>query len=278
MSSDYIGTIASGAAAGSVVPGAGTAIGLGVSVLKVGISELAQHTARVQDATNENEAAENIIPAYDADLQEINAAWNSGSITKAEAIQALEKVDSQVYAYLKAQVGKTGTAWSGPAPQFTLAQLMVLKTGTVACGKSCTVGCCLYYNDLHTGILYCISCLNGWLAFYTPAPTNNNCNIPAIAASSYGLPARASYTLYWLNNPPKGVAQQVNSTVNDLLGGSVSEQAVSTAPPPASTVATSSGVLGVLTNNTLIAVVTLIGGILIIVAYLFGSDAVRVNK
>jgi hypothetical protein len=122
-------------AGAQAIPIVGAAIGAVANIL------LAQHTARLKGATNENQAADQIIPAFDADLEEIVAAYNAGTLngkpfTGQMAAAAFAQVDQQVYAYLKKQVGAAGTAWDG----------------TGVCSKSCTVGCCLYYNDLHSAI------------------------------------------------------------------------------------------------------------------------------
>jgi hypothetical protein len=123
-------TLNESVAAAGAIPVVGAAVSAVASIL------LAQHTARLKGATNENQALDQAIPAFDADLAEIAAAYNAGTATRAQTISGFQQVDAQVYAYLKAQVGAPGTAWDG----------------TGKCTKSCTAGCCVYYNDLHSAI------------------------------------------------------------------------------------------------------------------------------
>jgi hypothetical protein len=267
MSASFV----SGGSGSSISGGAsalGPGVGIATSILKVGLTELSEHTARVTGATNENEAADQIIPAYDADLKAIQTAWNLGQLSLAQAEQALAAVDANVYKYLRAQVGKPGTAWN------------VNAFGV--CNKSCTVGCCLYNNDLHPGIygaaafwggtVGIIPVLRGVVA--TGGATPRYAYIPEVyppSDTSYGNYSRPAYWLYFNPNPPSGNSEQVSATVDGLLG-----QAPALTPSGAAPAA--KGIVSVLTNNTLVTVVTLIGGILIIAAYLFGSNAVRVNK
>jgi hypothetical protein len=269
MSSSFASAALS--AGSSAVPGAGIA----VSVLKIGISELAQHSARLAGATSENQAAEQAIPAYDADLAAINAAYNAGQISKAQAIAALEAVDGNVYKYLRAQVGKPGTAWSGGPPNYSFvsAQPLFAAFGGVPCTKACTVGCCIYYNDLHLGVLYCIAILSGWpgVDAFTTTATNWNCNIPEIYGDKYGFTTRPSYTLYWLKNPPVGNAAQVSATVDALLGAPA-------IAPPGPTPAATTSVLGKLTSNEALAIFAVVGGIIVVITALFGQNALRVNR
>lgn len=123
-------TIAADAAEGNV----GGAVSAGISDI---MTQLTQHSARLTGAKNENQAADQAIPAYDADIKQVVASYQAGQITAAQAISALQSVDANIKAYLKSQVGAAGTAWDGSGN----------------CNKSCTVGCCIYYNDLHSGIV-----------------------------------------------------------------------------------------------------------------------------
>jgi hypothetical protein len=135
LSSSYIGSSSTSGPAGLTGPEAQ----LASSVLQAGLSLLAQHTARLQAAENENAALDALIPAWDADLKAIVAAYNSGT-PASECIQAATEVDNNAYNYLRQQVGKSGTSWIGqpnPLPK---------------CNKQCTAGCCVYYNDLHPAI------------------------------------------------------------------------------------------------------------------------------
>ena len=99
--------------------------------------------------------------------------------------------------------------------------------------------------------------------------------------TAYGNYSRPSYSIP-ITKPVASKAAQVLSVAGSgttlQVLSSASPSAPVTSTPPAPTTESSTGILGVLTNNTLVTIVTLVGGILIILAYLFGSDAVRVNE
>jgi hypothetical protein len=218
-------------------------------------SQLAQHTARLQDAANENAALDLVIPAYDADLKAIQSAFNSGT-SPDECVQALTLVDQNIYAYLQKQVGKPGTAWSGVAGNCA-------GVGrSAACDKSCTAGCCVYYNDLDPGIKCCIAAIQGG---------GGTATIPKVYPPSnkaYGDFSRPLYTLTFTK--PKGI-----SVATQALG--VSGVNVEVAPP-AQTAALSSSLLSSLTSNQVVAIIGVLGGLLLIITTLFGANALRVNK
>src|SRR4029077_15459849 len=141
--------VAQGAAAGGPV---GAAVGGITSAIKVGISELKQHTARLKDAKAENQAMDAVIAPFDADIAAIVTAHNTGSASAATCIQACLVVDQNVFQYLYslAQTNKPGVAWGGPTTTS-------LGTGnrpvySADCNKGCTASCCVYLNDLRPAI------------------------------------------------------------------------------------------------------------------------------
>lgn len=260
MSSSFVGSSVS-----TGTPG----VGIATSILKLGLSELSQHTARVSGATNENQAADQIIPAFDADLAACADAYNSGQYSATEIITALQAIDAQVYKYLKAQVGKPGTAWDGSGK----------------CGKTCTVGCCLYYNDLHSAIfgpagppyngnLYASNGANGFIP--TLQKGSGAVIVPKVyppSDTTYGDYSRAGYTIVLTQPAAKtNIATSVSGTVNKLIG------APGTAPPPQTTSQVSSGILSTLTNTEIVAILGVLGGIILIITALFGQNALRVNR
>ena len=271
---------------------AGIGAGLGIA------SALFQaHTARLQNATNENQAADILIPAFDADIRAVGANYESGAWSVAQCVAILQQIDANVYNYLRKQVGKTGTAWTIPANNG--------ESAGIPCNKACTVGCCLYYNDLRPAIY-------GQAQFNTQGnvgmipvlmgsggqPSSGHRNqayVPKVYPPSnkaYGNYQRAEYWIS-LAPPTKNIATRVIQAIPPLPGqGPIFEPTtrpaeaapVTIAPPvvvanakPSVVANAKPSVLGLLTNTTLVTIVTLIGGVLIIVAYLFGSSAVRVK-
>jgi len=205
---------------GALALGITAGVGLGTSIVK---ALLGQHTLRLHDAQNENEAVANIIPAFDSDIQEINQAFNSGT-DAATCIAACAKVDQQVHSYLQSQVGKPGTSWND-------------ATGMKGkCDKTCTVGCCVYFGDLGPALSLAVvamggSPLNPQWGSNDPrihlSTTGAVVDVPTVYVSKYGLPNRAGYSLNFIK--PTGVStaeNAVSSTVDSLLGISPATQAI----------------------------------------------------
>lgn len=134
---------------GSPVVGAG--ITAGTDILKIAIGLLAQHTARLKNAKDENSALDALVPAFDADLAEIAQAYETGEYSAPDCIAALLAVDQQSSAYLRSLVGKPGTAWTS-APLSSQIGTGNRPSYSADCNKTCTVSCCVYLNDLRPAI------------------------------------------------------------------------------------------------------------------------------
>lgn len=246
---------------------------------------LAQHTLRLHDAANENAALDALIPAFDADLAEIVQAYNSGTEPQS-CINALLAVDSNAYTYLRAQVGKPGTAWGGPSTASIGTSINPSYPAT--CDKSCTAGCCVYLNDLRPAIFgrqvgnaygpY--QNKPGIVGGLIEAIQNGSGTIHVIPIAkppntAYGNYARASYDLT-VKKPPfvgldSAVLQSVGSGANFTI---TSNPQVEGSQVGGSIVPFLSSVKGVSTT-TILAVV---GGLIIVITALFGQNALRVNR
>jgi hypothetical protein len=235
------------------------------------MSQLAQHTARLHNATAENEAVDAVVPAFDEDLAAIQQAYNTGT-SASECIQALNQVAGNCYAYMKALVGKPGTAWidTGSA----------LNQPTKTCNKSCTVSCCVFYDDLLTGISNCVIAINtaeGHPSAQNDGSVSTSAFIPKVYPSSYSPFTRAIYHLQFTKPPAK---PNVSAQVLQVSGLNV----VATPAPPAPTAATPatsiSGTLNSLlgSNSNLTLILTFVVAIVIIVTAVFGQNALRVNE
>jgi hypothetical protein len=277
-------TIGSGAAAGALAGPIGAGIGAATAAIKVGIAELAAHTAQLQDAANENAALDQLIPAFDADLKSIAAAFNAGEADADTCISACYQVDTNAFNYLRAQVGKAGTAWGGPTTNGIGADIN--PTYSAACDKTCTAGCCVYLNDLRPAIYGRSVPLTSYTPYQTlpgivggliAALTSGSGMVKVIPVAAppnkaYGNYQRASYTLY-ISAPPAS-ADDYGTLA---LSGSGKNLAVTPAPAPATSVL-SSGILSTLTSNETVAIIGVLGGLLLIITTLFGANALRVNK
>jgi hypothetical protein len=208
---------------------ASAAVAIAASVVKIGVSELAAHTARLKNATAENTAMDAVIAPYDADLAAIAAAFSSGSASAATCIQACLQVDNNVFNYLYSLTQKriSGVAWGGPTTS-------AIGTGnepiySANCNKACTASCCVYLNDLRPSIFG----RAGLGTAYQPYQTNGvivgmieliqrgGGTLKAIPVakptnSAYGTYSRAAYTLV-LKSPP--AAAVIATTVSEMTGG-----------------------------------------------------------
>ena len=224
---------------------AAIAIGGIQTALKLGISALTQHTARVAGATNENAALAQIAPAIEQDLQEIAAAVNSGQISASDAISAISQVDQQTQEYLQKQLGKPGTAWNaqynGPVLNVTSNPQVNMGQG-VACNKSCTVGCCIYFNSWKPAFIAMSTLLQG-----TQSGGRFSVTVLAMQSNKYGFPGFPAYTIS-VQIPSAASISSIESTVNDaanLLTGNTSNSSVSSSVKSGSTNITTLLVIGV---------------------------------
>lgn len=226
-------------------------ISIGLSVAKqIGSLLLGAHTARLQGATNENAALVQVVPAFDQDLQEINAAYLSGTADASECIAALQKVDAAIYTYIKGKVGAPGTAWS--------------DTNGMAgkCDKTCTAGCCVYFGDLGPALSDSSVALGGpkirgW-GLGDPRLSGTTVQVPTVYGSKYGGVNRAGYTLQWPKMAtPVHSTTQVQQVVNTATGRSTAQLPVTA--QAASGVASQNTILGqVSSSSTLLYVIVAI--------------------
>ena len=197
-------------------------ITLGTAVLKIGLAQLVQHSARLAGARTENEAIAGIVDAYDSDLQTIVQAYNNGQASSALCLQALQTLDARVYNQLRSGTISAGgapipgTAWSDSVGMAGL------------CNKSCTAGCCVYFGDLGPPLSLAALAIGGrplraqWGLRdprYQTTPNGAVIKVPEVFASKYGGQDRPSYTLT-IQAPPAPAQVQAGllSTVQQLLG------------------------------------------------------------
>jgi hypothetical protein len=266
MSSGYVGNGDGNGGGSSLAPILGQAIGF---VGQIAGALLAQHTKRLQDAANENQALDNLIPAFDADLAAVVAAFNSGT-SAADCINALYAIDSNAYTYLRAQVGKPGTAWGGPSTQSI--GLGINPSYSASCDKKCTAGCCVYLNDLRPAIFGRKGVNSGLIEAIQNG--TGQVTVPAIAApprSAYGNYSRAAYTLTLSPSVLGGLDAQVLSVSGNGTSFTVAPSA------PTGQLSTG-GIVDSLTSSKGLTILTVIGGIIIVATALFGQNALRVNR
>lgn len=276
---------------GFLVGGPVGAVAAGVMSL---IASFAQHTQRLRDAKNENAALDQLIPAFDADIQVVAQAFNQGASPQ-DCINALIAIDTNAYNYLRAQLGKPntpglpGVAWGGPSSQSIGYNINPSYPAT--CNMNCTAGCCVYLNDLRPAIFG--RQVGSAYGPYQNAPGIVGGMIEAIQKGggtvhvipvasppnkNYGNYQRASYDIT-LKAPPAG------TNVSDIAlssSGSGTGFAITATGAPATPAQGAASSLVPFTQSlakispvTLLAVV---GGLIIVITALFGQNALRVDQ
>ncbi len=196
-------SVAQGAAqAGSAVGSAiSTAIPIVGSLVAPIFSLLAAHSARVQGATDENSGLNNIIPAVTADIQGINTAYNSGQITPAQAVAALQQVYGNYWNYMAQFQSKPGVAGGAslcaPVSIKSKADLTSTNTAYTPCNKACTAGCCHGCNYTLPNITKCIWAIQNGGGTVTMMGEGSLQN----TSGKFGGGVFNSYSLTW--NTPK---------------------------------------------------------------------------
>lgn len=189
---------------------------LGLAAISTGIGIvgglLKAHTLRLQDAKNENIAVANLVPAVNQDIQEVAAATQSGNLSFDQASTFLQGVYSKALSYLHAQVGKPGTMWTDGAP----------------CGKSCTVGCCIWFAYLKPRLEKSIAILQ--------SGKQGSVRGAQIPSNKYGFPGFPAFTVTFVPNHANdvsvaGLASNVSNSFKQLFGITTNPQVASGATP-----------------------------------------------
>jgi len=183
--------------------GGSTALGAAIpvigAVVGIGFSLLAQHSARVKGATAENTGIDAIVPAIDADVREINAAYKAGSINANMAVTFLFQTRDQYWKYMAQFAGMAGVATRPCPPVQVGGPLTILAgftsgtsgcvTGQPTCDKLCTAGCCVGCSAINGGIANQIWALQA--GYHGPV------GMCKVFGSKFGAHDRAAYQLTW---------------------------------------------------------------------------------
>jgi hypothetical protein len=211
VSSAAAGT-AWGAAAGPIGAAVGAVVGIVAGLL-------AAHEARVKGAKNENAAVDSAVPTFDQAVQTLVQAYNAGQIDAGTAAQQIANIDATMFQTLKANVGAPGTAWS-------IAPKSMNDGSGAKCDKSCTVGCCVYNDDLHPAAVLLYQVFNALGSGgkmpsdprVSQSGTSVTVQVPGIASGPFSSYTRGSYSLT-LTPPPPGSAASLMSSLSG--GGSL---------------------------------------------------------
>ena len=217
--------IGAGAAQGASVGGPiGAGVGAATAAAKVAISDLIQHSARLKQAKSENAGIPPVVAAFDADFQAIVTAYNNAQATASQCITALQTLDANIQANLKANIaGPNGAVIAGSSWNST--------TGLAGkCDKTCTAGCCVYYGALGPPISVAQIAMGGSGGLWgrtdprlALTSTGGTVTCPEVFASKYGGADRPGYAVTISTPPGIGQVQAgITSTVNELLGNTPS--------------------------------------------------------
>ena len=286
-------TIGAGCATGGPV---GCGVAAAVVAVKLGITELTQHTARLGNAIAENTAMDACIPAFDSDIQLCSSAYKNGQASKATVNAAFLIIYNNCYAYLSSLVGKPGTAWNGT--------LALAQQGKVACNDDCTASCCIFWNDIYCSFYGCpqyspggglFAALNGnskdgntpgvnvvgssTLNHSTGPVSGYSAYIPEIypPPAKYGSYTRPAYVLDF--TPPKPTASalagiqdsvaQLTAKTTKLSASNATSQATASKLDAQVAIPSTGGLLGFSSSATYLAV----GVVILFVAVLLAMDA-----
>lgn len=204
------------AASGGALAAAGGPVGVGLAGLSIGIGIvgglLKAHTLRLQDAKNENVAVANLVPAVNQDIQEVATATQSGNLSFTQGATYLEGIYQKSLSYLQSQVGKPGTQWTDGAP----------------CGKTCTVGCCIWFSYLKPRLEKSIAILR--------SGKQGSVRGAQIPSNKYGFPGFPAFTVTFVPNHANdvsvaGLASNVSNSFKQLFGITTNPQVASGETP-----------------------------------------------
>ena len=201
------GTAVGGAVTGAAIAGASLAtaavtagIGAGVGII---LSLISAHNARVKGAKNENAAVGILVPNAAQQLQAIAQQFSAGSLTTAQAIQLCQQVGQNFQQQIQQFSGTPGVAWTACS-----------GSSSCPCNKSCTAGCCVYYNNIVPWVNAVSSAIS---AGGGTAQLNQVYGSP-----QYGFSGYAASTIK-VTAPPAvsvaGATNEINTVATDITSG-----------------------------------------------------------
>ena len=207
------GVLSTGAAVGTTIGvssvAAGTAIGSFAGPIGAGVGALvgiiaglfSASAARAKGATEENDAVNQYLPAWDQALQEIFAQANAGAITGPQAASLVPSLMQAWWAAAAQFHGLPGVAdnsnGGASCGSYTSGVTTPCSPGH-PCTKSCTAFCCVGCNDLWPSSLDAIRLLSSGKA--------GSINTCTVYGSGYGATQRNGYSLTYTPPPPPPAA------------------------------------------------------------------------
>jgi hypothetical protein len=197
-----------GASAGLALGGP---IGAGIGAIAGAIAGIwASHAARAKGATTENAVVASAVTAFDASLQAVFTAANSGQITGTQAAGLCTTILQSYWQGMapyqvgpgRADASHGGTACGTLNP----AGPCIGMINGPKCNSACTAGCCVGCQDLYPTILAAINLFNS-----ASGGTMTACEV---YGSGYGYSGRPSYTLTYTPPAPTTVAGASNAVSN----------------------------------------------------------------
>lgn len=190
----------------------------GIGAISSLVSGLFKASAvRAAGAKDENAALNAMIPAFDQAVAQVVAQANSGQISPADAIAAMQAMGQQFWQAMSAHQNKPGQAMSVQCLPISVGP------GTKPCAytaapcvgsKTCTAGCCIGCNVIDSIIDQAI------YAFQNGGGTITGC---VIIANKYGLQGRPQYVLNY-SAPPAG-SGELNHLLSYIYPGTAGSPA-----------------------------------------------------
>ena len=207
------GVLSTGAAVGTTIGvssvAAGTALGSFAGPIGAGVGALvgiiaglfSASAARAKGATEENDAVNQYLPAWDQAMQEIFAQANAGQITGPQAASLVPSLMQAWWAAAAQFHGLPGVAdnsgGGANCGSYTSGVTTPCSPGH-PCTKSCTAFCCVGCNDLWPSSLDAIRLLSSGKAGSITTCT--------VYGSGYGATQRTGYSLTYTPPPPPPAA------------------------------------------------------------------------
>jgi hypothetical protein len=203
-----VSSVAAGTALGSWAGPIGAGVGALVGII-AGL--FAASAARAKGATEENDAVNEYLPAWDQGMQEIFQAANAGTITGADAASLVPSLMSswwQAAAQFHGLPGVSDNSGGGASCGSYTSGVTTRCSPGHPCGKSCTAFCCVGCNDLWPSSLDAIAILS--------SASGGVLNTCTVYGSGYGATQRSGYSLTY--TPPKTTAATTTASGVTVTG------------------------------------------------------------
>lgn len=195
--------------------GAGVAVAIG---LVAGL--LAAHAQRMKQAKDENSSVNIGIQGFDADLKQIQQAFDSGQADLSTAIQGAQVALQSFWAITTPHIqpGRNGCAGGAGCP----GQAVPVNYCQGSIGAACCVGCGSIARSIN-GPDGVIAALQGQS---TDPSGPTTARIYQVYSSKYGTSGRGEYTITFTPPAPAATVSSITSSIESAVTGSGSGSSI----------------------------------------------------